>query len=217
MKKLLIIFLLSFSSCVFLTENKLSQTISEDNFLNRFPDNKKSIVIFKLNGKKRDRVYFCQDQDMTRGSLENCKAVYATNQYHILMLKPAKYYLFSKPENRPLLSENKIDEKQKHFASFKSKSGKVLYLGEITYKSAIASDDDLDVQNLGGKFLVKDNFNLIQKILSGQNQKQKDQLFSNQNWEINYLIDNYENLKDRLSKQLLENDEVKTKSRFLKN
>lgn len=198
-----IIFLFFLSSCIFLTENNLSQTVDDNNFLNRFPENKKSIIILKLQGKKRDRIYLCEEKNVFESKLEGCRSIYATGQYSIVMLKAGNYYLFAKPENRPLLMQNKIDEKRKYFASLSLKSGEIIYIGDISYKSSINNDDESDFKDLGKKFTIQDNSKLIEAVLNGQKSSQKDKLFSNQIWEINYLIKNYPKLKNRFYKKLL--------------
>ncbi len=203
----IILSLFCLSSCVFLTENRLDQTISENSFLNRFPENKKAIVILKLQGKKRDRIYLCQEKNVLIHDLKGCKTVYATNQYNIFMMEPASYYLFSKPENRPIFGANKIEEKQKYFAILNLNAGEIIYAGEIFYKQAAAENEALEVRTLDRRFVINDNFHLVENILNGKNLKQKDKLFSNQVWEVNYLINNYQKLESRFKKRLLESAE----------
>ncbi|MFT7088120.1 MAG: hypothetical protein ACJAZX_001575 [Rickettsiales bacterium] len=249
-----------FSSCVFLTENKLSQTVDSDNFLNRFPQNNKAIVIFKLKGKLKRRAYLCREGDLnlkqksffeekskenendakvkrisasrrTRNQnhsneyqyydiieedvfeedkilisrkkfkinrqvsvdkkvntdkefdIKSCKVIYVSGKYHILMLKPDNYYLFSEVKNRPVFSK-KISNQEKYFSILKLNSGEILYAGEISYGKKNSK--------------VRGSFESMQDLLSGNNPKKRAELFSNQPWEINFLINNYSSLKGRV-------------------
>ncbi|MES2677977.1 MAG: hypothetical protein V4612_06695 [Pseudomonadota bacterium] len=192
-----------FSSCVFLTENSLDQTISSDSFLNRFPENQKAIIIFKLNGKRSERLYLCAKEDD-----QNCRTIYATNQYNILMLSPNLYHLFAPPENRPLFSDKKAKQQEKYLTILEAKAGEIIYVGDIFYKQAASNDEDKSTKILNNKFAVNDNFELVENILSGKNSRQKEKLFANQTWEINYLIQKYPSLKKRFKKRLLKSSEV---------
>lgn len=207
LKTLILLSLLTLSSCVFLTENTLDQTINDNNFLNRFPTNKKAIVLLKIQGKKNERVYLCQKTQESVQNNEDCQAIYATGQYRILMLNPSIYYLFAEPKNRPIFSDIKTSEEQKYSAVLEVKSGKIIYAGDIFYKKITSIDDDGETKIVSQKLVANDNFELVQNILSGKNSKQKDKLFSNQKWEIDYLIKNYSSLQNRFEKKLIESKE----------
>ncbi len=198
------------SSCVFLTENSLDQTISADSFLNRFPQNQKAIVIFKLSGKKEERLYLCPKGNIATKTITNCRTVYATNQYNILMLSPNLYYLFAPPENRPIFSNNKTEEPEKYLTILEAKAGEMIYIGDIFYKHSVNTDEDQSTKILNHKFAVNDNFELVENILNRKNSKQKEKLFANQTWEINYLIQEYPSLKRCFKKRLLKSFEPKS-------
>jgi len=214
LRKIIAIILIIFlPSCVFLTENSLEQNINANDFLNRFPENKKTIVILKMSGKKSDLIYLCPKENAERNieanNIKNCQPIYATNQYNIVMLDPNLFYLLSTPENRPVFSSNKIEEKEKYLTILEAKPGEILYVGDLTYKKSINNDEDKKIKVLNQKFLISDNFELLESILSGKNHQQKEKLFANQPWQINYLIDQYPSLKNRFKKRLLKNFEFK--------
>ncbi len=194
------------TSCVFLTENTLKQTISDNSFLNRFPQNQKSIIIFKLAGRRGSKIHICGQENILANNINSCQSIYITNQYHILMLKPNFYYLFATPPNHPLFSKNKIVEQEKYLTILEAKIGEITYIGDIAYKRAIGrSRNNTKLSILNRQFTVLDNFELVQKLLSGKNSKKTQKLFANQIWEINYLIKEYPNLQNRFKKGLLKN------------
>ena len=212
--RLLIIFQIIFlTSCVFLTENSLDQTISDDSFLNRFPQNQKTIIIFKLSGKRGDKVYLCQQKNIVANDIKACQPINITNQYHILMLKPDLYYFVPTHPNHPIFSKNQIKNQEKYLTILEAKAGEMIYAGDIIYKQAISKnkdgEDDEEVSILNSQFTILDNFELVQNLLAGQNSKQTQKLFANQIWEINYLIKQYPSLRSIFKKKLLTSFESK--------
>ncbi len=198
MKKLLIFLsTILLSSCIFLTENHLNQTINTDSFLNRFPQNQKTIIILKFSGKKGDRIYLCKQENFFSSNKNDCQTIYAEEQYHILMLAPNLYYLFAAPENLPIFSRKKAKKEEQYLTILEAKAGEMIYAGNIVYQRSI------------NKFTVSDSFDLVENILSGKNSQNKEELFTNQIWEINYLIKEYSTLKNRFKKKLLKNFELR--------
>lgn len=212
-KIIALILIILLSSCVFLTENSLDQTISADNFLNRFPDNQKAIIIFKLSGQKFDQIYLCSKENIISNKINNCQSIYATNQYRILMLKPNLYYFFAPRENHPIFFNNKTEDQEKYLTILETKAGEMIYAGDIAYKQAGNDEEGKSSKILNRKFSINDNFDLVENILNGKNSGksswQKEKLFANQTWEINYLIKEYPSLKNRFKKRLLKSFEFK--------
>jgi hypothetical protein len=212
-KPIIFLSLFFLSSCVFLTENTLEQTISENSFLNRFPQNQKAIIIFKLSGKKNDKIYLCAQENIRANNINDCQLIYITNQYHILMLKPDLYYFVPTPPNHPIFSQNQIKNQEKYLTILEVKAGEIIYAGDIIYKQLITKhkdyENDEEVSILNSQFTILDNFELVQNLLAGNNSKQTQKLFANQTWEINYLIKEYSAFKSIFKKKLLTNFELK--------
>jgi hypothetical protein len=205
-KTIIILSIIFLNSCVFLTENTLGQTIGDDSFINRFPQNQKSIIILKLNGKKGDKIYLCEQKNIVAGDIKSCQPIYISSQYHILMLKPSLYCLIAPPKNQPIFSTHKIVEQEKHLAILEVKAGEVIYVGDVFYKQEAKQTNGYQenvVEVLSRQLTILDNFELVQKLLSGKNSKQTQKLFANQPFEINHLIKEYPNLQNRFKKKLL--------------
>jgi hypothetical protein len=210
-KTLILLSAIFLTSCVFLTENSLNQSISDNSFLNRFPQNQKTIVIFKLSGKRGDKIYLCRQtekkENITTNNIKGCKPIYIADQYHILMLKPGSYFFFSPPPNRPIFSNNNIETQQKYLTVLEAKAGEILYVGDILYRQAIKQIkdyDDEEVTVLNSQFKVLDKFELLQNLLE-KNSTQIHKSFINQPWEANYLIKHYSDLQKYFKKKLLKN------------
>ena len=193
-KIIILSILLLLSSCVFLTENTLNQAINTNSFLSRFPQNQKAIIIIKLNGKREDRIYLCNKNNVI--VKKTCLPIYATSQYRILMLNPDFYYLNVPPKNRPIFSQNNSKMSEEYFAILEAKAGEIAYVGDINY------------QTLYRKLVVNDNFKTLQNLFNKADLEQLQKLFANQNWEINFLTEQYPHLKKRFKKRLLENPAI---------
>ena len=204
-KIIFLILTISLSSCVFLTENSLEQTINANNFLNRFPQNQKAIVILRLNGQRGGRIYLCPHKNIIANDFAGCRAIHANNQYKILMLNPHLYYLFPQPEIRPIFSKIKIAEQAKYLSTLEVKAGEIIYAGDINYRRINSIYNERNETSLNDKLIVNDRFELVQKLLSGKNTPQKEKLFTNQIWEINYLIKEYPSLEHRFKTRLINN------------
>ncbi len=213
-KTLILLSAIFLTSCVFLTENSLDQSISDNSFLNRFPKNQKAIIIFKLSGKRGDKIYLCRQTQQKENSevnnIKGCKPIYINDQYQILMLKPGAYFFFSPPPNRPIFSKNNIEIQQKYLTILEVQSEEILYVGDIIYRQAIKQIkdyDDEEVTVLNSQFKVLDKFEMLQNLLK-KNSNQTQKLFANQPFEANYLIYNYSNLQKYFKKKLLTNQDV---------
>jgi hypothetical protein len=184
-----ILFLLP--SCVFLTENTLKQTISTNSFINRFPSNQKTIVIIKLNGKSDEKIYMCDSKNNIFVTKESCLQIYATNQYTILMLEPSLYYLIIPPRNRPIFYNHNKQIVDKKVAEIEVVIGEIQYVGDINYRT------------LYRKLVVNNNFKNLKNLFDNKNLERLQELFTNQGWEINFLFEQYPQLKNRFKKRLL--------------
>jgi hypothetical protein len=206
-KIFILILLFSLSNCVFLTENNLNQTVNDNSFLNRFPDNQKAILIFKFTGKSSlissDKIYLCAQENLPNQAIDKCQSIIAANQYRILMLPPNIYYLLPPIKNAPIFPEYKNTKKEHFLTVLPVKAGEIIYAGDISLKLSDQGEKGEGKIVEDKNFIVKDNFILLQNLLSGKNSKQTERLFANQIWEINYLIKEYPTLQNRFKKQLL--------------
>ncbi|MFT6346685.1 MAG: hypothetical protein ACJA02_000923, partial [Myxococcota bacterium] len=160
--KLIIYLFLVFSlnACIFLTENTLKKSVKTDDFLNRFPDNQKSIVILKVKGKKKTKIYLCEKENVN--DPRDCRSIYVSDQYHILMMKPLKYYLFGSIKNKPLFQSSDSGH-LKSFGVLQAKAGDLIYAGKISYRQS-SRIDKLGQRIIKQSFSVKDESKLIKKI-----------------------------------------------------
>ena len=91
MKNLFIILLLSFTtSCLALTDPLFADIPTSNNFVNRFKENKKGIVLLKLNSDYISTSW-CQANFEIELKNKNCIKINPTNYYQIIMLEPGWY------------------------------------------------------------------------------------------------------------------------------
>ena len=209
-KTLIFLAILPIASCVFLTKNNLNQTINQNSFLSRFPQNQKAIVIFKIRGKPHSKAWLCREQNYELKNLDDCHKIYSSNQYQILMLEPSIYYLHSPLSNSSLFPEVKVSSKTRSSASIEIKAGELVYAGDLSIKNYV--DKNSDEENLqsqevanekvGDDFVMQDSFKSLQNLLKKQDYEKAEQLFANQIWEINYLFKEYPMLENRFIKRL---------------
>lgn len=210
------------SSCVFLSEGSVNDFVNENNFLNRFPENQKSIVIVKIAGSSASKVLWCDQKNIIEPSPDNCFWIYAGDTYHILMLKPGNYYLLKYFRKHPPLFSS-IDEshnQMRYFTSFSVKPGQISYLGDLAMKGSAGKEYDQEDKNIisdNGDVIVRDNFENLRDLLNNKNPKKTDRAFANQPWEKNYLVKEYPNLKNLLVKRLVKNVKLKDNSTKPKN
>jgi hypothetical protein len=196
---ILILSLLLLSSCVFLTEGSLSNITDENSFLNRFPDNQKSIVIVKITGNIKNITWWCNQKNLIKHSDDNCFKIRPSKQYQIMMLEPGSYHFFSYFKNHKpfFISPKEIYNSKKNLTIFEAKAGEISYIGDLSLSRSSRIS-----KKHSGEFRIKDSFKKLDKILSGKSSKKAEKLFPKQVWEIKYLVKNYSNLKDRLKTRL---------------
>jgi hypothetical protein len=195
-KILILFFCLSFSSCVFLSEGRLKDFANQNSFLNRFPENQKSIIIVKVNGRFGSAMWWCSQRNILKYNSDNCFKLRANKQYQILMIEPGLYYfLKSFRKYPPIFSPVQKDyDKIKRLSTFTAKAGEIVYIGDLSIRRSSWEDDG---------FRVRDGFKKLDLLLSNKNPEKTKQLFASQMWERKYLIKNYPNLKTRLTKRLV--------------
>lgn len=190
-----LLLLLILSSCIFLTDGFKPNIVDDNNFLNRFPDNRKAIVLIKINGNSRSQTYWCRNA--LEHSQDHCFRVNADNQYHIIMVLPGVYYfLKSAKTSEPIFG--KVPKSLKYLTVFEARAGEIIYVG------------DLGLEGLGGGDLdevvmVKDNFNLLISLLGGKKKALFHKLFASQVWERNFLLQKYPEWQSRFKKRLVHN------------
>lgn len=199
------IFLL-ISACVFLTKGSVMDFADENSFLNRFPENQKAIVIVRINGSTGSKALWCDQKNLLHSDSDNCFWLYASRQYHIMMIKPGVYYLLKSFRKYPPLfsSVDEMNEQIKYLTTFVARAGEIVYIGDLSMKGF--KDDDksnLSIGAVNNDFIVQDNFDLLRDLLSGKNPKKAEKLFANQIWEKKYLTKQYPRLQNHLVKRLV--------------
>ncbi|MCE3255119.1 MAG: hypothetical protein K0R25_613 [Rickettsiaceae bacterium] len=193
---LTLLFLLG--SCVFLTENSLKQNVNQNSFLNRFPENQKSIIIFKARGKAKSSILFC-DQESTN----DCRKIYVSNHYQILMLEPGIYSLQANSYDSPIFSRFKKSNKELVLLELMPRE--IAYLGTLSIRKRSnsnnsASRSNFEVTSDSG---AKDDSQMIKNLLENNERQKLEELFANQILEINFLIDKYPEVKNLFKKRLI--------------
>lgn len=203
LKSLIIIF--SISSCSFVTENILetSKFHNSNKFLERFPDNQKSIVILKFSSKSpNDYLLWCKvfEFDDKMSGNDNCQKIYSSDFYKILMFEPGNYklseyefedqYIFQKPKK-------KISSKAS--LNFKAEVGKIIYAGFIK-------------ENGVKKHEIIDNFALIKNALETRNYQELSKLFSHSIKDLELLVKNYHDSPKNFIKELFEGKKLEARN-----
>ncbi len=212
------VIMVSLSSCVFLTENTLNQTINENSFINRFPQNQKSIIIFKFNGKKDQKIYLCTADNVLQEDESKCIKINSSKNYIVVMTNPGFYYLLANENFNPIFSRQKLETEIKKLNFVELKLEEISYIGDIYNSSQLISEkqNQQEYKILNNKFLLKDNFSALEKLLSNKNSKKSLEL-SNQNWQMKYLIKQYPFLKNYLKKNLIKEVELLHKEQKQQN
>jgi hypothetical protein len=175
MCRLHLILFLFISSCSSITDNMLGRSNFPypDKFYERFPENKKTIVIIKFDAKSSDEsLLWCK----SFGSDDNCREVSGLGLYKIFMFEPGMYqitdysfdedkYIFEKPTKKIL---------DKNLLRFKANAGEIIYIGFV--------------KKNGSQYEVIDEFDLIERAFSTKNYQELTKLFYDSLEDIEWLV-----------------------------
>lgn len=212
MKKLIpLIFLFIVSSCVAATEAISPSLPSSNNFINRFPANKKGVAIIQLNSSY-GYVTWCKTDLISEQKYENCQKITPSSNYQIFMLEPgwyeiSAYEVVSSSITRLRLREQKVEpdfsnithkRRSKPIISFKISEGKISYVGQIKFH---------DQATLGTH--INDEYTVIENAFKEKNSDKLLKLFKSYKIEAEFLFADYKKDPALLTKSL-----AKTKTDF---
>lgn len=212
MKKLALISLFGFLfSCSWLNEQISPRFPQSSDFLNRFPANKKSVVILRFNSKYPSSVW-CKYQKNSMVKSDECIKIEPSKYYQILMVEPAIYEIEEYEKATKLYKKKDISHrfykngkrKDAPILSFEAKKNKISFLGDVNFKSDRNKNKDFDYE-----------YEKIKQDFLNQDLKNLNKKFKNHKAEIeilNYKLDGKESVIDRF---FIKN-KAKTKSEFKK-
>ena len=184
MRVFLFLILLVTSSCSAIGNHLISNFPDCNLFFERFPENKKSIVIFKFYDVDRNALWCkAKDDELLNQEINFCVNFAYANNNEAVMLEPGEYYLFNSSKNyKGKKYIHNIDKKylsmDKNNIHFEVKSSEIVYVGAMYRKSGYA------------KFY--DEFSEIQKMLKDKNYDLLEKIFSNKRPELSWLILQYQ-------------------------
>lgn len=188
MKKSILLLLLFLTSCLALTDSLFSSIPTSNHFIERFPENKKGIILLKLNSDYL-AISWCQADLENDLKNKNCIKINPSKYYQIIMLEAGWYEIDGyRVVNRRFqsLHETKIDPiisnitKKRKTApqlAFEVVEGKISYVGNIKFHHVSTS----------GTQIKADDFLIIENAFAAKNQKQINEIFKGHNWEANII------------------------------
>lgn len=137
MSRLVFILLFVLSSCSAITHNfiGMGNFAQSDAFYQRFPENKKSLVIMGYDFHYRHPIYWCKVDNLEDEiiDVETCKEFRISNAYKIMVLESGLYKMVTYDANK---DDFIFGKKESRIASEKSlyfelSSGQVVYIGKL--------------------------------------------------------------------------------------
>ncbi len=201
------------TSCLAITDNLFGNFPDANFFHERFPYNKKSIVILKIHAgsKIEDKVWCRLDDEKLLQEVKSssyCFKIKADNKNKMLMVVPGTYfltnhhamsnhqYLYDVKSSRNLMSGT-------HLVSFKAIAEKINYIGTIYEEGAYRQ--------------VENEFSLIKNLLAIADYVNLQKNFNNSNQDLAWLIERYVDSKHLFKNNLAEIDHKKDRKIILKN
>ena len=204
MKQIITLIILTLTtSCLALIDPLFSTIPSSNNFIDRFPENKKGIVLLKLNSDYL-AISWCQASFENEVKDKSCIKLNPSDYYQIIMLEPGWYELQGyKQTNRRFQSvrEKEIEptfsnitgkRKTAPVLAFEVDEGKISFAGHIKFHHVSAS---------GAAQIKDDDFLEIAKLFSAQEQINLLKIFKGHQWEEKII-----------AKQITENPQILVKN-----
>lgn len=194
MKKLIpLIFLFILASCVAATEAISPNLPSSNNFINRFPANKKGVAIVKLNSNY-GYVTWCKTDLISEQKYEKCQKITPSANYQIFMLEPgwyevSAYEVISSSITRIRMREQRVEpdfsnitrkRRGKPIISFKIVEGKISYVGQIKFNDQATSGTH-----------INDEYVEIENAFKNQTSEKLLKLIKNYRIEAEFLFADY--------------------------
>ncbi len=192
-----ILFLFFISSCSAFTSNFFEDLPTPNKFYQRFPENKKSLIVMKYTTDDLyESLLWCKvsNEKERLQNTNSCHKLKALNYNASLMLEPGIYKLitFSYSDDQFVFAKNIKEVLTKKFlVNFEAKQGEIVYVGAIDKK--------------GSRHQVVDEFELFKKSLETANSKDLGILFEGHLQDSEWLIDQYRARPQALVKRLANN------------
>lgn len=169
-----LLFLLLINSCLAVTDPLFSSIPTSNNFVNRFPQNKKGIVLLQLNSDYL-AISWCQADFEYEVKDKNCVKLNPSNYYQVIMLEPGWYEIEGyKIVNRrfqsvrikeiaPSISNITGKRKSPPELAFEVVAGKISYAGQIMFH----------LSSVGKTQIKGDDFELVKSAFKDKRQLSK--------------------------------------------
>lgn len=184
MRFFLLVIFYFLTSCTAICSNLIGHFPDNKIFLERFPNNKKAIIIsrFHDNSMMAESAMWCRvidDSDLKK--VDFCVNFLFANKAEIIMLEPGKYYLFS-TSNKKYRSKKYLYEMEEKFLSvnrsklsFTVRAAEIAYIGDMYKKS--------------GRVDFEDEFLELKKLLQNRNYEALEKTFVNKKTDLTWLIE----------------------------
>lgn len=210
-KIIALLLLVLLNSCLAITDPLFATIPSSNNFIDRFPENKKGIVLLKLSSDYLG-ISWCRTDFENKPKDKNCVKLNPSNYYQIIMLEPGwyeiegyriinrRYQALREKEIEPLVSNITGKRKSAPLLAFQVIEGKISYVGTVKFHHSSAS----------GSQVNGDNFDEIKNAFLTQNAKQLSQIFKGHKWEVKIVSEKINKAPNILFKNL-----AKTRADFV--
>ncbi len=222
MKKIIpLIFFCFINACASFVDGLMPDFISANDFVNRFPDNKKGIVILKINSYS-PTTSWCQSLIWIEKKPQTCFDIKSQNHYQALMLEPGWYEIigyetFNTSSTRIYLRNHLIQpqfspisgqRKGYPFIAFEVAENKINFIGDIKFNGKISGDIKI----------VDDDFETIKNAFRNNDIELLWQFFGKNQQKIDILARKKPNIGKNLAKSKnIFNEEKKINDKIEKN
>jgi hypothetical protein len=197
MFRISLLLLLLISSCSIISENTFGtgNFPHSNKFYERFPANKKAIVIMKYDAETyKERLLWCKfsGEDDEIKNINDCREIGDSDSYKILMFEPGIYKLADYAANKKqyVFGNSRKSLLSKLPLSFEVKSAEIAYVGLIKKK--------------GASYEIIDEFDLIERPLKTKNYQELKGLFSNSLKDIEWFVKQYHASLSHVIKRLVD-------------
>ncbi len=210
MKQIITLIILTLTtSCLALIDPLFSTIPSSNNFIDRFPENKKGIVLLKLNSDYL-AISWCQASFENEVKDKSCIKLNPSDYYQIIMLEPGWYEIegyrvinrrfqaLREKEIEPTISNITGKRKSPPLLAFEVIEGKISYAGNIKFRDSSVS----------GAQIKGDDFVTIKNAFSSQ--KKLAKIFKGHQWEAKIIAEKINKTPEILIENL-----AKTRSDFV--
>lgn len=176
-KIVFLIGLLLLNSCMIYSGSTLPPVLESNVFIEqRFPDNKKSLIIVKdqQNSLFTSSLWYRIDESFNGKNSKTYLYIPRTGSHQVIMIEPGTYSLASFGTSNSSYASSwieargdiyNVETKQPNLASFEVKSGEVVYLGDINMiSSQVGQRQWGSKQTVGIRISVANNYSNAKEI-----------------------------------------------------